>query len=143
LARPDLWGGEGGNILVYPARSPIAVIINRFAGDRQPFWVYGRDNGLDWLKSLDAVEALGAEIFVPAHGPIPADRRETKQGLARFRQMLVDIRDGVQMEVARGATEEQPVAAVKWPQYEKLQGYSARHDVAVRRLYEQLTGALK
>jgi hypothetical protein len=22
-------------------RSPIAVIINRFAGDRQPFWVYG------------------------------------------------------------------------------------------------------
>ena len=27
-------------------RSPIAVIINRFAGDRQPFWVYGRDTGL-------------------------------------------------------------------------------------------------
>jgi hypothetical protein len=25
-------------------RSPIAVIINRFAGDRQPFCVYGRDN---------------------------------------------------------------------------------------------------
>src|SRR5215469_10436672 len=24
-------------------RSPIAVIINRFAGDQQPFWVYGRD----------------------------------------------------------------------------------------------------
>jgi hypothetical protein len=36
-------GGEGGNILVYPARSPIAVIIDRFAGDRQLFSVYGRD----------------------------------------------------------------------------------------------------
>jgi hypothetical protein len=36
-------GGEGGNILAYPARSPIAVIIDRFAGDRQLFWVYGRD----------------------------------------------------------------------------------------------------
>jgi hypothetical protein len=35
-------GGEGGNILVYPARSPIVVIIDRFAGDRQLFWVYGR-----------------------------------------------------------------------------------------------------
>jgi hypothetical protein len=35
-------GGEGGNILVYPARSPIAVIIDRFAGDRQLFWVYDR-----------------------------------------------------------------------------------------------------
>jgi hypothetical protein len=35
-------GGEGGNILVYPARSPIAAIIDRFAGDRQLFWVHGR-----------------------------------------------------------------------------------------------------
>jgi hypothetical protein len=58
-------------------------------------------------------------------------------------RLLVDIRDGVQQEVARGATEEQAAAAVKWPQYEKLQGYNAQHDVAVRRLYEQLTGALK
>ncbi len=39
-------GGEGGNRLVYPARSPIAVIIDRFAGDRQLFWVYGRYNHL-------------------------------------------------------------------------------------------------
>jgi hypothetical protein len=35
-------GGEGGNILAYPARSPIAVIIDQFAGDRQLFWVCGR-----------------------------------------------------------------------------------------------------
>jgi hypothetical protein len=72
-----------------------------------------------------------------------ANPRETKQGLARFCQMLVDIRDGVQKEVARGATEEQAVAAVKWSQYQGLQGYNAQHDVAVRRLFEQLTGALK
>jgi hypothetical protein len=38
-------GGEGGNILVCLERSPIAVIIDRFAGDRQLFWLYGRDNG--------------------------------------------------------------------------------------------------
>jgi hypothetical protein len=36
-------GGEGGNILAYPARSPIAVIIDRCAGDRQLFWVYGKE----------------------------------------------------------------------------------------------------
>ncbi len=59
--------------------------------------------GLDWLKALDAVDALGADIFVPGHGPIPADPRETRQELRRFRQMLVDIRDAVQKEVAHGA----------------------------------------
>ena len=89
------------------------------------------------------MEALGADIFVPGHGPIPSDPRETRQELRRFRQMLVDIRDAVQKEVARGATEEQAVAAVRWPQYEKMQSYDAQRETAVRRLYRQLTGALK
>jgi len=45
--------------------------------------------------------------------------------------------------VARGATEDQAVAAVRWPQYEKMQSYDAQRETAVRRLYQQLTGALK
>ena len=98
--------------------------------------------GLDWLRALDAVEALGADIFVPGHGPIPADPRDTRQGLRRFRQMLVDVRDAVQAEIKRGATEDQAVAAIRWPQYEKLQGYDAQRETAVRRLYQQLTGKL-
>jgi hypothetical protein len=56
--------------------------------------------------------------------------------------MLVDIRDAVQKEIARGATEGQAVATIRWPQYEKMQGYNAEREVAVRRLYRQLTGAL-
>jgi cyclase len=96
--------------------------------------------GLDWLRALDAVDGLGADIFVPGHGPIPADPRETRQGLRRFRQMLVDVRDAVQKEIARGATEDQAVAAVRWPQYEKMQGYDTQRETAVRRLYQQLTG---
>lgn len=99
--------------------------------------------GPDWLKALDAVEALGAEIFVPGHGRIPADPRETRQDLRRFRQMLVDVRDAVQKEIAGGATEDQAAAAILWPQYEKMQSYDAQRETAVRRLYQQLTGTLK
>ena len=98
--------------------------------------------GLDWLRALDTIAALDADIFVPGHGPIPADPRETRQGLGRFRQLLVDVRDTVQKEIARGATEDQAVAAIRWPQYEKLLGYDAQRETAVRRLYRQLTGKL-
>jgi cyclase len=98
--------------------------------------------GLDWLKALDAVEALDADIFVPGHGPLPADPRESRRVLDGFRQMLVAVRDTVQREIARGATEDQAAAAIRWPQYEKLQGYEAQRETAVRRLYRQLTGAL-
>ena len=129
-----------GDSIIYVPQDRIAYLRELFFADQ---FLYIDDGyGLDWLKSLDAIEALGAEIFVPAHGPIPADPRETQQGLRRFRQMLVDIRDAVQKEVARGATEDQAVATVRWPQYEKMQGYNAEREVAVRRLYRQLTGAL-
>ena len=57
---------------------------------------------MSWLKTLDAVEALPADIIVPGHGPIPQDPKETRQGLHRFRQMLVDLRDAVQNEINRG-----------------------------------------
>ena len=99
--------------------------------------------GLDWLRALDAVLALDADIFVPGHGPISADPRQTRQGLVRFRQMIVDVRDSVQKELARGATEDQAVASVQFPQYAKLQGYDAQRETAIRRLYRQLTGKLE
>jgi len=129
-----------GDSIIYVPQDRIAYLSELFFAGQ---FLYIEDGyGLDWLKALDAVEALGAEIFVPAHGPVPAGPRETQQGLRRFRQMLVDIRDAVAQEIARGATEDQAVAAVRWPQYEKMRGYDAQRETAVRRLYRQLTGAL-
>ena len=58
--------------------------------------------------------------------------------------MIVDVRDSVQKELARGATEDQAVASVQFPpQYAKLQGYDAQRETAIRRLYRQLTGKLE
>ena len=134
-------GHTRGDSIIYVPQDRIAYLSELFFAEQ---FLYIDDGyGLDWLKTLDAVEGLGAEIFVPAHGPIPTDPRETKQGLGRFRQMLVDIRDAVQKEIARGATEDQAVATIRWPQYEKMQGYNAERGVAVRRLYQQLTGTLQ
>src|SRR6059036_2824610 len=130
---------RGDSILFVP-QDRIVYLSELFFADQ--FLFINDGYGLDWLRALDAVDALGADIFVPGHGPIPADPRETRQGLRRFRQMLVDVRDAVQAEIARGATEDQAVAAIRWPQYEKMLGYTAQRETAVRRLYQQLTGKL-
>jgi glyoxylase-like metal-dependent hydrolase (beta-lactamase superfamily II) len=129
-----------GDSIIFVPQDRIVYLSELYFADQFLFIADGY--GVDWLRALDAVEALDADIFVPGHGPIPADPRETRQGLRRFRQMLVDVRDAVQKEVDRGATEEQAVAAVRWPQYEKLLGYDAQRETAVRRLYQQLTGKL-
>jgi glyoxylase-like metal-dependent hydrolase (beta-lactamase superfamily II) len=130
-----------GDSIIFVPQDRIVYLSELFFADQ--FLFINDGYGLDWLRALDAVEALGADIFVPGHGPIPADPRETRQGLRRFRQMLVDVRDAVQREIARGATEDQAVAAIRWPQYEKMQGYDAQRETAVRRLYQQLSGKLQ
>jgi hypothetical protein len=57
--------------------------------------------------------------------------------------MLVDLRDAVQQEIDRGASENQAVAAIKFPQYEQMQGYKSQREVAVRRTYREIMGTLK
>jgi glyoxylase-like metal-dependent hydrolase (beta-lactamase superfamily II) len=122
-----------GDSIIYVPQDRIVYLSELFFSDQ--FLFINDGYGLDWLKALDTVDTLGAEIFVPGHGPIPSDPRDTRQGLRQFRQMLVDVRDAVQKEIARGTTEDQAAATIKWPQYEKMQGYESQRETAVRRLY--------
>src|SRR5215471_13968662 len=134
-------GHTRGDSIIFVPQDRIAYVSELFFSDQ---FLYINDGyGLSWLKTLDAIEALAADIIVPAHGPIPTDPKETRQGLRRFRQMLVDLRDAVQKEISRGATEDQAAAAIQFPQYEKLQGYKSQREVAVRRTYQEIMGTLK
>ncbi|PYS22234.1 MAG: hypothetical protein DMG11_26970 [Acidobacteria bacterium] len=129
-----------GDSIVFVPQDRIAYLSEVFFSGEFPNMAQGY--GVSWLKVLDAVEALGADIFVAGHGPIPEDPRATRAELHRLRQILTDARDGIQNEIARGATEDQAVAAVKLQQYEKLPTYAAQREVSVRRMYKELTGNL-
>ena len=80
-----------GDSIIFVPDDRIAYLSELYFADQ--FLFINDGYGLDWLRALDAVEALGADIFVPGHGPVPADPCETRQGLRRFRQLLVDVRD--------------------------------------------------
>jgi glyoxylase-like metal-dependent hydrolase (beta-lactamase superfamily II) len=139
-----LYLGKGhtrSDSIIFVPQDRIAYVSELYFSDQ---FLYINDGyGVSWLKTLDAIEALPADIFVPGHGPIPEDPKETRQGLHRFRQMLVDLRDAVQQEIDRGASEDQAVAAIKFPQYEQMQGYKSQREVAVRRTYREIMGTLK
>jgi glyoxylase-like metal-dependent hydrolase (beta-lactamase superfamily II) len=133
-------GHTRGDSIIFVPQDRIAYLSELYFSDQ---FLYINDGyGVSWLKTLDAVEALPADIFVPGHGPIPDDPKETRRGLHRFRQMLVDLRDAVQNAIARGATEDQAAASITLPQYEKLQGYKSQREIAVRRTYRELMGTL-
>ena len=133
-------GHTRGDSLIFVPQDRIAYVSELFFSDQ---FLYITDGyGISWLKTLEAVESLPADIIVPGHGAIPEDPKQTRQGLHRFRQILVDLREAVQKEIAQGATEDQAAAAIKLPQYEMMQGYTSQREVAVRRTYQEMTGRL-
>src|SRR2546423_5273362 len=99
---------KGDSILFVP-QDRIVYMSEVFFNEEFPNMAGG--DGVSWIRVLDAVRALPADIFIPGHGPIPDDPKQTRAALERARQILVDARDGVQNQIAQGATEDQAVAA--------------------------------
>ena len=131
---------KGDSILFVP-QDRIAYMSEVFFNEEFPNM--GGGYGVSWIRVLDAVKALDADIFIPGHGPIPEDPKQTRAALERARQILVDARDGIQNEIARGATEDQAVAAVKLQAYEKLPSFAGQREVVLRRIYKELKGTLQ
>ena len=131
---------KGDSILFVP-QDRIAYMSEVFFNEEFPNM--GGGYGVSWIRVLDAVKALDADIFIPGHGPVPEDPKQTRAALDRARQILVDARDGIQAEIGRGATEDQAVAAVKLQQYEKLPSFVGQREVVLRRIYRELKGTLQ
>jgi len=129
-----------GDSVVFVPQDRIAYLSELFFCEEFPNMAQGY--GVSWLRVLDAVQALEADIFVPGHGPVPDDPRSTRASLGRLKQVLVDTRDAILREIGRGATEDQTVAAVKLQQYEKMPNFAAQRETTVRRMYKELTGSL-
>jgi len=129
-----------GDSIIYVPQDRIVYLSEIFSAGQFLFMNDGY--GLDWLKTVETAAGLDADIFVPGHSPLPADPKQSREEFLRYRQMLVDVRDSVQQAITRGVTEDQAVATIQWPQYEKLRGYESQRPTVIRRLYRQLTGAL-
>ena len=131
---------KGDSVLFVP-QDRIVYMSEVFFNEEFPNMAGGY--GVSWIKVLDAVRALPADIFIPGHGPIPDDPKQTRAALERARQILVDARDGVQNQIAQGATEDQAVAAVRLDQYSALYAFMAQREVVLRRIYKELKGTLQ
>jgi cyclase len=129
-----------GDSIVFVPQDRIAYLSELFFSEEFPNMAGGY--GVSWIEALDKIDALDADIFIPAHGPIPDDPKATRAGLRRLRQIFVDMRDALRTQIARGATEDQAAVAVKLEQYEKMPNYAAQRETTVRRMYKDLTGKL-
>jgi len=130
-------GHTRGDTIVFVPQDRIAYLSEVFNYDEFPYISEGYS--ADWMRTIEMAEALPADVFVPGHGFLPQAPKETRAGLRRHWQILKDVREAVQAQIARGATEESAVRAVQLPQYRHFKGYQTALEIAVRRIYRELT----
>ncbi len=129
-----------GDSIVFLPEDRVAYLGEVFYLDEFPYISEGYS--ADWLRTLEAAEALQADIFVPGHGFLPKDLKESRSWIHRQWQVLKDVRDAVQKQVDRGASEEEAVRSIDLPQLKKFKGYERALEIAVRRIHRELTVGL-
>ncbi len=125
---------------VFVPADRILFLSEIFYSDEFPYISEGYS--ADWLKTLEKAEAMKADIFVPGHGFLPMNLKETKAGLRSQWQILKDVRDAVKKQVDRGASADEAVRAVDLPQFKRFKGYERALEIAVRRIHRELTTGL-
>lgn len=122
-----------GDIVVHIEKRKVAFLGDLLFHGRFP-WL--GDCDLDGLiAALGRVLALDVAVVVPGHGP-PA----TLADVARFRDMLVELRAAVARAIKAGSSEEAAVAEVALPQYANVQRYKEWMPLDVRAAYRYLRG---
>ena len=84
----------------------------------------------------DAGSLPGAPRRDPLWPVHPRGRGESRSPI------LLDVREAVEVQIEQGATEDRAVAGIDLPQYRRFQGYSRAMEMAIRRVYQELTTGL-
>ncbi|RAI42217.1 MBL fold metallo-hydrolase [Rhodoplanes roseus] len=122
-----------GDVVVHLERARTVFMGDLFFQDRFP-WL--GDCDLDgWIRVLDCVLSFDIETVVPGHGP-PATLHE----VAKFRDLLIALRDAVAATIRAGASEETAAREVRLPRYETTPRYAEFIGADVRSAYRYLRG---
>ena len=131
--RLHYWGPAhcDGDIVVHEVKSGVIFLGDLLFYRRFP-WL--GDCDLDgWIDRLARVLTLDVKVVIPGHGP-PTDLAE----VARFRTMLVDLRDAVGKAIRSGVSEEAAMREVHLPQYASIPRYADWMPLDVKATYRYL-----
>jgi alkyl sulfatase BDS1-like metallo-beta-lactamase superfamily hydrolase len=103
--------------VVWPARGAILPGDNWYASFPNLYTIRGtRPRPVDgWIRSLDTLRALDAEVMVPSHTLPVVGRDAVRQALVAHRDAIQSVRDAVVRGVNRGERREELVDGVQLP----------------------------
>ena len=130
----------GGDLAVYLPRQKILflseIYLNRvFPAMRSAY-------PSEWLKALDRAEAMQANIYIAGHGFTEAGPVSKEEIRAYHKAMEAVIAEATRLYKA-GVPVDQAIVQANWGEYASWTLASSQGPIAIRKVYEELTGQLK
>jgi glyoxylase-like metal-dependent hydrolase (beta-lactamase superfamily II) len=96
----------------------------------------------EWLKALDKAEKYPANIFIAGHG-FTEDSAVSKEEIRNYHKALQAVVDEATRLYKAGVPVDQAVKQANWGEYGSWTLASSQGPIAVRKVYEELSGQLK
>ena len=130
----------GGDLAVYLPRQKILflseIYLNRvFPAMRSAY-------PSEWLKTLDRAEAMHANIYIAGHGFTETGAVSHEELRAYHKAMEAVIAEATRLYKA-GVPVDQAISQANWGEYASWTLASSQGPIAIRKVYEELSGKLK
>jgi cyclase len=130
----------GGDLAVYLPRQKILflseIYLNRvFPAMRSAY-------PSEWLKALDRAEAMQANVYIAGHGFTETGPVSKEEIRAYHKAMTAVIAEATRLYKA-GVPVDQAIAQANWGEYASWTLASSQGPIAIRKVYEELSGKLK
>jgi glyoxylase-like metal-dependent hydrolase (beta-lactamase superfamily II) len=130
----------GGDLAVYLPRQKILflseIYLNRvFPAMRSAY-------PSEWLKTLDRAEAMHANIDIAGHGLTETGAVSQEELRAYHKAMTAVIAEATRLYKA-GVPVDQAISQANWGEYASWTLASSQGPIAIRKVYEELSGKLK
>jgi len=130
----------GGDLAVYLPQQKILFLSEIFLNRVFPAMRSAYPS--EWLKALDRAEKIDAKIYIPGHG-FTEDAAVSKQELHEYHKALQSVIDEATRLYKAGVPLDQAVKQANWGEYGSWTLAGSQGPIAVRKVYEELSGKLR
>jgi len=129
----------GGDLSVYLPKQKILFLSETFLNRVFPAMRSAYPS--DWLRSLDRAERMDVNLYIPGHG-FTEDAAVSKEELRAYHRALQFVIDEATRLYKSGVPVDQAVKQANWGEYASWTLAGSQGLIAIRKVYEELSGKL-
>lgn len=130
----------GGDLSVYLPRRKILFLSETFLNRVFPAMRSAYPS--EWLKALDRAERMDVNIYIPGHG-FTETGPVSKEELRNYHRALQAVIDEATRLYKAGVPVDQAIKQANWGEYSSWTLAGSQGPIAVRKVYQELSGNLK